>query len=391
MEGTITGLERLAFELSEEQKLAAEMAREFATRRIAPGAAKRDQSGVFPSEELREAAGLGLLAMRVPVPEGGAGLDTVGYALCMEAIAEACASVAVVLASSNLSAKILSDYGTPAQKTRWLTPYVRGEAGPLSFALSEPGCGSDASALTTSARRDGDGFVLDGSKMWTTGASHAHVHLVFARSDGPGKRGISLFAVPRDTPGLTLGKDEDKMGQRASGTAPLSLEACRIPADHLIGRAGGGYGIALSALAPGRAGIAALSIGLGEAALGAGRAYADERRAFGQRLTEFQNTPFVLADCRTELDAAWLLTLRAAKLVDLGDRAVAESSMAKLFASEAAGRVVDRMLQVHGGYGYSREFLVERLYRDIRVTRIYEGTSEVQRLVVARELAGPPA
>jgi len=383
---TIRGLERLAFELGEEQRLAAEMARDFAGRRLAPGAAERDRSGDFPSAELRELAELGLVAMRVPVADGGAGLDTVGYVLCMEAIAEACSSVAVVLASSNLSAKILSDFGTPEQKAEWLAPYVRGESGPLSFALSEPGCGSDAAALTTSARLDGQEWVIDGGKMWTTGASHAGVHLVFARSDGPGKSGISCFAVPRGTPGLAVGKDEDKMGQRASGTAPLALEGCRVPARNLIGARGQGYAVALSALAPGRAGIAALSIGLAEAALVAGRAYAEERRAFGKRLTEFQNTQFVLADCRTELDAAWLLTLRAARLVDLGDRAVAESSMAKLFASEAAGRVIDRMVQLHGGYGYSREFLVERLYRDIRVTRIYEGTSEVQRLVVARAL-----
>ncbi|GMV12545.1 MAG: acyl-CoA dehydrogenase [Polyangiaceae bacterium] len=387
MADTIRGLERLAFELTEEQKLAAAMARDFAERRLLPGAAERDRTGAFPSDELRELAGLGLLAMRVPVDDGGAGLDTVGYALCMEAIAEACSSVAVVLASSNLSAKILSDYGTPAQKAEWLAPYVRGQSGPLSFALSEPGCGSDASALATTARLEGETWLLDGGKMWTTGASHAGLHLVFARSDGAGKAGISCFAVPHDTPGLSVGKDEDKMGQRASGTAPLTLEACRIPARNLIGQRGQGYSVALSALAPGRAGIAALSIGLAEAALAAGRAYAEERRAFGKRLTEFQNTQFVLADSRTELDAAWLLTLRAAKLIDLGDRAVAESSMAKLFASEAAGRIIDRMVQVHGGYGYSREFLVERLYRDIRVTRIYEGTSEVQRLVVARELA----
>lgn len=386
MADTIRGLERLAFELGEEQRLAAEMARDFAGRRLAPGAAERDRSGDFPSAELRELAELGLVAMRVPVADGGAGLDTVGYVLCMEAIAEACSSVAVVLASSNLSAKILSDFGTPEQKAEWLAPYVRGESGPLSFALSEPGCGSDAAALTTSARLDGQEWVIDGGKMWTTGASHAGVHLVFARSDGPGKSGISCFAVPRGTPGLAVGKDEDKMGQRASGTAPLALEGCRVPARNLIGARGQGYAVALSALAPGRAGIAALSIGLAEAALVAGRAYAEERRAFGKRLTEFQNTQFVLADCRTELDAAWLLTLRAARLVDLGDRAVAESSMAKLFASEAAGRVIDRMVQLHGGYGYSREFLVERLYRDIRVTRIYEGTSEVQRLVVARAL-----
>ncbi|HTJ80452.1 MAG TPA: acyl-CoA dehydrogenase family protein [Polyangiaceae bacterium] len=382
----MTDLDRLGFALTDEQRMVAETARDFATRRLAPGAAERDRTGRFPLEEIGELASLGLLAMKVPVEDGGAGTDNVGYLLAMQAIAEACASTAVILASSNLASKILSDHASPAQKERWLRPYAEGRLGPASFALSEPGCGSDAAALTTTAREvDGD-YVIDGAKMWITSGAHAGIHVVFVRTDGPGARGISCFVVERGTPGLVVGKEEDKMGQRASGTVALSFDGCRVPADQLVGRRGAGYPIALSALGAGRVGIAALSLGLAEAAFAAGLAYAGERRAFGKALTEFQNTQFVLADSRMELDAAWLLAFRAAKLLDAGDKAAAETSMAKLFATETCGRVVDRMVQLHGGYGYSRDYPVERLYRDARVTRIYEGTSEVQRLVIAREL-----
>jgi len=372
--------------VSDEQALIGSVARTFAAWRLAPRAAARDRDGQFPIEEIRALGELGLLAMKVPAEDGGGGADNVGYVLAMEAIAEACASTAVVLASSNLAAKLLADHATPAQKERWLAPYVAGKLGPASFALSEPDCGSDAAALTTSARRDGDSWVLSGSKMWITSGAHAGLHLVFARTDGPGPGGISCFIVERGTPGLEIGKEEEKMGQRASGTVALHFDDCRIPADHLLGERGAGYAIALSALGAGRVGIAALSIGLAEAALAAGVTYAHERRAFGRAVTEFQNTQFVLADCRTELDAAWLLALRAARSLDEGHKAAAETSMAKLYASEACGRVVDRMVQLHGGYGYSRDYTIERLYRDARVTRIYEGTSEIQRLVIAREL-----
>jgi alkylation response protein AidB-like acyl-CoA dehydrogenase len=379
-------LDRLAMPLTEEQRMIAGAARDFAQRRLAPGAAERDRTAAFPLEQLGELAQLGLLAMKVPQAEGGAGADNVGYLLAMESIAEACASTAVVLASSNLASKILSDHASPDQKARWLTPYAAGRLGPASFALSEPGCGSDAAALTTTARLDGSEWVLDGSKMWITSGAHAGFHLVFARSDGAGPDGISCFVVERGTSGLVIGKEEDKMGQRASGTVALHFDGCRVPAANLLGARGAGYGMALGAIGAGRTGIAGLSIGIGEAALAAGLAYARERRAFGRALVDFQNTQFVLADSRTDLDAAWLLALRAARLLDGGDKAMRETSMAKLFASEACGRIVDRMVQVHGGYGYSRDYAVERLFRDARVLRIYEGTSEVQRIVVARDL-----
>jgi alkylation response protein AidB-like acyl-CoA dehydrogenase len=382
------GLDRWAFPFTEEQRMIAETAADYSTRKLAPGAAERDRTCRFPLDRIGELAELGLLAMKVPAEDGGAGVDNVGYVLAMQAIARACASTAVILASSNLASKILSDFADADQKERWLRPYAQGKLGPASFALTEPGGGSDAAAITTTARRDGDAWVLDGEKSWITSGAYAGIHVLFARSGGPGKEGISCFVVERGTPGLTIGKEEDKMGQRASGTVALSFSGCRIPAGNLIGREGQGYAIALSALGAGRIGIAALSIGLAEAALAEGTSYGTERRAFGKVLTEFQNTQFILADSRVELDAAWLLALRAARLLDQGQRAAGESSMAKLFASEACGRIVDRMVQLHGGYGYSRDYAVERIYRDARVTRIYEGTNEIQRVVIGRQLLG---
>ena len=378
-------MKRFGFEISDEENLMAQTARDFASRRLAAGAAERDRTGRYPVEEVGELGKLGLLAMKVPAEHGGAGATNVAYALAMQAVAETCASTAVILASSNLAAKILADHASPEQRVRWLEPYARGDAGPASFALTEPLGGSDAAAIRTRARLEGGEWILDGEKCWITSGAHAAFHVVFART-GEGKDGMSCFVVERGTKGLTVGKEEDKMGQRSSGTAALAFERCRVPAANLVGPAGGGYSIALSALGAGRVGIAALAIGIGEAALTAALAYAKERRAFGQAISEFQNTQFVLADSRADLDAAWLLTLRAARMLDDSQRAGAETSMAKLFATEACGRVVDRAVQIHGGYGYSREFLVERLYRDARVTRIYEGTNEIQRVVIAREL-----
>lgn len=379
-------MKRFGFEISEEEDLMAQTARDFAARRLAAGAAERDRTGRFPVEEVAELGKLGLLAMKVPAEHGGAGASNVGYALAMQAIAETCASTAVILASSNLAAKILADHASAEQRVRWLEPYARGDVGPASFALTEPLGGSDAAAIRTRARLEGGEWILDGEKCWITSGAHAAFHVVFARTDGDGKDGMSCFVVERGAKGLVVSKEEDKMGQRSSGTAALAFEQCRVPAENLVGRRGGGYSIALSALGAGRVGIAALAIGIGEAALAAAIAYAKERRAFGHAISEFQNTQFVLADSRADLDAAWLLTLRAARMLDENERAVAETSMAKLFATEACGRVVDRAVQIHGGYGYSREFLVERLYRDARVTRIYEGTNEIQRIVIAREI-----
>lgn len=386
MSDTAGVLARLTFPLTEEQRLVADTARGFARRALAPGAAERDRTGEFPHDHIRALAELGLLGMKVPVDDGGSGTDNVGYVLAMQAVAEACASTAVILASSNMASKILADHGSAALRERHLDRYARGELGPVSFALTEPGGGSDASALRTRARLDGDHWVIDGEKSWITSGAYAGFHVVFARTDGEGKGGISAILVERGAPGLSIGKEEDKMGQRASGTVALSFEGCRVPAHHLIGRRGAGYATALSALGAGRVGIAALSLGIAEAALAEGVTYVESRRVFGKRLAEMQTTQAVLADSRMELDAAWLLTLRAARLLDAGERGGMESSMAKLYATETCGRVVDRVLQLHGGNGYSREYPIERHYRDARVTRIYEGASEIQRLVIAREV-----
>ena len=372
-------LHRLGFSFTEEQLLMRDAAATFARERLAPGAAERDRTGAFPIALIRELGGMGLLGMKVGVDDGGAGADNTGYVLAMQAIAEACASVAVILASSNLVACILNDHATALQRERWLQPYSRGELGPAGFCLTEPDAGSDASALRTTAREQGDGFVIDGSKQWITSGAHAGIYLVFAKTDPTaGNKGISAFIVERGTPGLTVGKDEHKMGLRSSGTVQLHFEGVSVPREHLVGAVGRGYAIALGALGAGRIGIAAQSLGIAEAAFGEGLRYATGRRAFGQRVIDFQASRFAIADSRTDLDAAWLLTLRAAALL--------ETSMAKLAASEACGRVVDRMLQLHGGNGYSQEYPIERLYRDARITRIYEGTNEIQRLVVAREL-----
>ncbi|MCA9660344.1 MAG: acyl-CoA dehydrogenase family protein [Myxococcales bacterium] len=379
-------LSRFAVELSEEQRLIRGSARDVAVR-LAETAGERDKSRDFPVARIGELGELGLLAMKVPVDWGGSGADNLGYVLAMEAIAEGDAAIAVILAASNLAASLLADFGSDAQRQRWLEPYAAGELGPASFCLTEPGVGSDAAALRTSARRDGDSYVLDGQKMWITSGAHAGIYLVFARTDADaGTRGISCFVVDRGTPGLTIGKDEPKMGLRSSGTVALFFDGCRIAADQRLGEEGQGYRMAMSALGAGRIGIAAQAIGIGEAALREGLRYAAEREAFGKAVLDFQNSQFVAADSRCDLDLAWLAMLRAAKLMDRGERAAMESSMAKLVASEGCGRVVDRMLQLHGGYGYSREYAVERIYRDARVTRIYEGTSEAQRIVIAREM-----
>jgi alkylation response protein AidB-like acyl-CoA dehydrogenase len=379
-------MDRFAFPLEEEEVLVARAAREYA-REVGVDAAERDRTGRFPTAHVAKLSELGLLAMKVPAEHGGAGATNVGYALVMEAIAEACASTAVVLASSNLASKILADHGNEAQRARWLVPYARGALGPASFALTEPSAGSDAAAIRTTARLAGNHWILDGQKAWITSAAHAGLHVVFARTENAeGREALSCFVLERGTPGLAVGREEDKMGQRSSGTAQLLFDQCAVPAENMIGQRGEGYRIALSAVGAGRVGIGALAIGIAEAALAQGIAYVKERKAFGQTLADFQNTQFVLADSRTDLDAAWLLVLRAARLLDRGERVPRETSMAKLFATEACGRVVDRMVQLHGGYGYSRDYPVERHYRDARVTRIYEGTSEIQRLVIARDM-----
>lgn len=377
----------LGIDLTQEQQLMWDTARQFARDRVAPGAQERDQTGAFPEGLVREMAELGLLGVKVDVDDGGAGADMTSYVLAVAALSEACASTGVTMAVCNLAADILAKHGTKEQKARLLRPLLEGKIGAGSFCLSEPGSGSDAAALQTTARDDGDAFVLEGTKQWITNGGYAGVHIVFAKtSPEKGSHGITCFAVEQGTPGLVVGRKEQKMGLCASNTVQLHFEGCRVPKENVLGEVDAGYSVALGALGAGRLGIAAQCLGIGEAAFREGVTYALQRRAFGQRVADFQASQFAIADSRVDLDQAWLLTLRAAHLQDRGRDARAASSMAKLFASEATGRVVDRMLQLHGGYGYAKDYPIERLYRDARVTRIYEGTSEVQRIVIAREV-----
>jgi alkylation response protein AidB-like acyl-CoA dehydrogenase len=373
--------------LTDEQRAVFDTARAFAEGKVAPGAAERDRKHRFPADLLPAMGKLGLLGIKVPAEDGGAGADMTSYVLAIAAVSRACASTGVTMAVCNLAADILAKHGSDEQKRRWLHPYLEGKMGAGTFALSEPHSGSDASALSTTAVRDGDAWVLNGTKQWITNGGFAGIHLVFAKtSPAQGSRGITCFLVEQGTKGLHAGQEERKMGLRASNTAQLHFEECRVPAGNVLGEVDKGYGIALGVLDGGRIGIAAQSLGIGEAAFAEGVKYARDRSAFGKKLVDFQATQFAIADSRTDLDAAWLFALRAASERDQTGRSARASSMAKLWASEACGRVVDRMLQLHGGYGYVEDYPIERLYRDARVTRIYEGTSEVQRIVIAREV-----
>ncbi|MCP4502797.1 MAG: acyl-CoA dehydrogenase [Deltaproteobacteria bacterium] len=380
---------RLGFDLSDEQELICQTAQQFARDVVAPGAAERDQNHRFDASLIEKMGELGLLGIKVSADDGGVGADTVSYALALSAIAEACASTAVTMAVCNLAGDVLSAFGNDAQKQKWLAPYLEGKGGAGTFCLSEPQAGSDPRGMKTTAVKEGDEYVLNGSKQWITNGTYAGLHLVFARTDpDAGARGMSCFLVEKGTPGLIVGEPEKKMGLRSSNTVGLTFEDCRVPAANLIGGEGQGYGIALSCLDGGRVGIGAQCIGIAKAAIDEGVKYANERKCFGEAVSRFQNSQFAIADSQLELEAMVLLTLRAAAERDQHGKAAKSSSMAKVYASEGASRIVDRMLQLHGGYGYVEDYPIERLYRDVRVTRIYEGTSEVQRMVIGRSLLG---
>jgi alkylation response protein AidB-like acyl-CoA dehydrogenase len=373
----------ISFELSDEQKQVERVARDFATRVLLPRAAKRDRTGEFPVEEIQQLAELGLLGVNVPSEYGGAEAGVVAYSLAMTEVARADASVAVAMSVTNMVAEILCRFGTDEQKRRFVPVLTGGQTG--AFGLSEPQAGSDPSSMSTTATRTAGGWRLDGAKQWITTGDRAGVVIVWAKTDA---KKISAFIVPGGTKGMSAGKHEDKMGLRGSSTVPLVFDGCELPEDALLGQLGGGLSVALAALDGGRIGIASQSLGLGRAALEASLSYAKLRAQFGKPLADFQATQFKLADMATQLEAARLLTLRAARLKEQGRPFTREASMAKLYASETAGRVCDHAVQIHGGYGYTREYPVERYLRDARVTRIYEGTSEVQRIVIARSLIG---
>jgi len=373
-------------ELTETQLAVRDLARDFSRQAIAPGARQRDHESAFPVALLREMAQLGLMGINVPSALGGAESGAVAYALAMAEVAAADAAVAVTMAVTNMVAETVVRFGSAEQQQRFVPGLCDGTRVAGAFALSEPHAGSDPGALRTRARRDGDGWVISGSKQWITSGAHAGLFVVWARTSDDGNRGLSAFLVEGGTPGLVVGKAEDKMGLRASNTVALSFEELRLPADAVLGAPGDGFRIAMSALDGGRIGIGAQAVGILRGALAASTAYVRERQAFGQPLSAFQATQFKLADMATEADAAELLVLRAAALKEAGVAFTREASMAKLFASEAANRGVAHAVQLHGGYGYVKEYDVERQFRDARVTTIYEGTSEVQRLVIAREV-----
>jgi butyryl-CoA dehydrogenase len=362
--------------------------RRFAREQLAPGAARRDREGSFPKEELRGLAAMGLFGVAVPEAWGGAGLDASAMAIACEEIAAGDCATATIVAVNNLVAGIVHGYGNQQQKSRFLKPLASG--GMLgAFALTEPQVGSDASAITTRAERQDGGYVLNGVKQFITSGKNADVAVVFAVTDkSAGKRGISAFLVPTSTPGYVVARIEDKLGQRASDTAQIALESCSVPADSLLAQEGDGYRIALANLESGRINVAAQATGVARAALDAALAYARERRSMGKALFEHQAVNFRLADMATSIEAARRLYLHAAELRDAGQPCIREASMAKLFASEMAEKVCSDAIQIHGGYGYVSDFPVERLWRDVRVTQIYEGASDIQRLVIGRTLEG---
>ena len=375
-------------QLTEEQTMIRDMARAFAAEQLAPHAAEWDRTHTFPADALRQMGELGLLGMLVPEEWGGAAADHVAYALALEEVAAGDGACSTIMSVHNsVACAPILKFGTDAQKERFLRPMVRGEM-LGAFALTEPQAGSDAAALRTRAVKNDDSYVLNGVKQFITSGKNAQVAITFAVTDpAAGKKGITAFIVPTDTPGYLVTRIEEKMGQRASDTAQITFEDMRLPADLRLGGEGEGYRIALANLEGGRIGIAAQSVGMARAAFEAALAYAKEREAFGRPIVEHQAIAFRLADMATEIDAARLLVLRAAGLRDRGEPCLKEASMAKLFASEMAERVCSAAIQVLGGYGYVTDFPVERIFRDVRVSQIYEGTSDVQRIVISRAVA----
>jgi butyryl-CoA dehydrogenase len=373
--------------LSQEQQMIRDAMRTFAQERLAPYAATWDRDKTFPAAALKELGALGAMGMTVPEAYGGAGLDYMSLVLTLEEIAAGDGATSTIVSVQNsLPCGITLNFGSEAQKQRWLLPLARGEALGC-FCLTEPQAGSDASALLTTARRDGEHWVINGVKQYITTGKNADVAIVLAVTDkAAGKKGISCFLVPTSTPGYIVARVEDKLGQHASDTAQIVFEDCRVPLDAIMGAEGEGYRIALSNLEAGRIGIAAQCIGMARAAFEAALRYAKERVSFGQPIIEHQAVHFRLADMATQIDAARLMVWRAAMLKDAGQPCLTEASMAKMFASEMAEKVASDAIQIHGGAGYMNDYPVERIYRDVRVCQIYEGANDIQRMVIGRAL-----
>jgi alkylation response protein AidB-like acyl-CoA dehydrogenase len=374
------------FEYTEEQRLIHRTVREFAARELRPHARRWDAENVFPLALVPKIASLGLWGLTVPADDGGAGIDPVGAALAIEALAWGDGGIALSVAAHNsLCAGHIARFGSPAQRRAYLPRLASGTA-LGAWCLTEPAAGSDAAALATRAERRGDRWILDGTKAFVTQGSVAGIYVIMARTDpAAGRHGISAFVVEQGTPGLRAGKHEDKLGMRSSDTAEVILEECAVPETQMIGAPGEGYEQAMRVLEFGRIGIGALALGLGRAALDASIEYARGRRAFGRPIGEFQAIQWMVADMAAELDAAELLVMDAASRAGRGEPYRLAASMAKLYASEAASRAAGRAVQIHGGYGFIKDYPVERIYRDVKLCEIGEGTSEVQRMIIARE------
>jgi butyryl-CoA dehydrogenase len=375
------------FDLSEEQRLVRDAARDFAHREIAPKAAEIDKSGRWPSEIISRMAELGFLGMAIPEEYGGAGLDNLSYSLVMEEISAACASCGVIMSVNNsLFCDPLYKFGTDQQKKEVLTACAQGKKLGC-FGLTEPMSGSDAQTMATNAEKTKDGWVLNGAKNWITNGPHADYIIVFCVTDRSGpKIKHTAFLVPKGTPGYTQAKADHKLGIHAAHSCTVFFESCKVPDSAVVGNVGEGFKVAMATLDGGRIGIASQALGIARAAFETSVAYSKERKSFGVPISQHQAIQFMLADMGVEIDAARLLTWRAATMKDAGGRHTMQSAEAKLFASETATRVAHKAIQVHGGYGYSAEFPVERHYRDARITEIYEGTSEIQRIVIAASM-----
>jgi alkylation response protein AidB-like acyl-CoA dehydrogenase len=375
------------FNFTEEQLMIQQTAKDFAESEIAPSAVERDIKAEFPHEIVKKLGELGFMGMMVPVEFGGAGLDTISYVLAMIEISKVDASVGVIMSVNNsLVCYGLEKYGSPYIKEKYLIPLAKGEK-LGAFALSEPEAGSDATKQKTTADRDGEFFVLNGIKNWITNGINADYYLVMATTDKEkGHKGITTFLVEKGTPGFGQGAKEDKLGIRSSDTCSLTFENCRVPKENIVWEEGKGFNFAMNTLNGGRIGIAAQAIGIAEASLEASIKYSKQRKAFGKEIANFQAIQFKIADMAVKIDAAKLLTLKAAALKDAGQPYIKEAAMAKLYASKIAVECSLEAIQIHGGYGYVREYLVERYLRDAKITEIYEGTSEIQRIIIARSL-----
>ena len=379
----------MSYQLNEEQKMIQAMVKDLARDAIIPTAAERDKTKEFPADIIKQMGELGLMGMSVPPEYNGAGVDTISYSLALQEIGYACASTAVIMSVHNsVSCGPIYKFGSDFLKENYLKRLAAGELLGC-FAVTEPGAGSDPASAKSYAKKDGNSYILNGTKAWITSGKNADVIVATAYTDKSKKhKGISTFVLEKGMPGFIVGPDEDKMGQRASDSTSLIFEDCRVPAENLLGEEGQGFIIAMTALDEGRIGIASLSVGLSQACLDAAVSYAKERVQFGRSISKFQGIRWMIADMAVQIEAARLLTFNAASMKDRGERFTQEASMAKLFASETANRSAYQALQIHGGYGYSKEYAVERYYRDARVLTIYEGTSEVQRIVIANNVIG---